>query len=140
MTRLFEIAFDRRGKITIKEGIKIDPSLPVEFINKDNIKKRNLCNGRVMTVDTLQPLANMLYFTGNEDSCSTCDDILVYVPAYFNKTTGQIFAKDDFGINTFVHMKDGDTLVLDSPGSKEYYFMAMESTYNIEIKRILVVD
>lgn len=53
MTRLFEVAFDRRGKITIKEGIKIDPSLPIEFVNKENIQKRNFCNGRVMTVETL---------------------------------------------------------------------------------------
>lgn len=140
MTRLFEVAFDKRGKITIREGIKIKPSLPVEFINKDKIKKGNICNGRVMTVETLQPVANMLYFTGNEDSCSTCDNILVYVPAYFNKTTGQIFAKGQFGIDTFVQMKDGDTLVLDSYGTKEYYFMAMMGTYDIELKRILVVD
>lgn len=85
-------------------------------------------------------MANMLYFSGNENSCSSCDDILVYVPAYFHKTTGQVFAKEQYGINTFVYMKDGDTLVLDSHSSKEFYFMAMEGTYDIELKRILVVD
>lgn len=140
MTRLFEVAFDRRGKITIKEGIKIDPSLPIEFVNKENIQKRNFCNGRVMTVETLQPLANMLYFSGNENSCSSCEDILVYVPAYFHKTSGQVFVEGQYGINTFVHMKDGDTLVLDSHSSKEFYFMAIKDTYDIELKRILVVD
>lgn len=122
MIRFFTVRFEEKysGRLecSIKDFIKIKhPPFIIE--NTEFVK----------TSKTKITSTDEVFFSGK--SCYY--GILVYIPAFFLKSTGRVLKN---GTDTFILMKNGETLVLDSPGNQDYYFMAVDGC----LKRILVVD
>lgn len=138
MTKLYEISLKKgSSKLEIQEGFK--SSLSLLFNHLSTIPKCNKINGRVITVASLDFNNQELCFTGEENKYSSCNGILVYVPAYFSKTNGMIFTQNKYNLDKFVYMEDGDTLSL-KVDNKEYYYIAVKNIYDTKLYRILIVD
>lgn len=139
MVRLYEVGI-KNSELVIKEGIKFNSFFPIATSNLLSVSKANCYRGRTIVAKDFNGITKTLYFNENLNAYVSCNKIFVYVPFYFESTSGKIAHSGQFNADICLELLAGDTFTILTSPQKAYYLMAVKKGDDLVLKRILIVD